>query len=258
MKYTFSTLPFMDKTAEDLKKICVKYGIDAVELREGENSLLDTEGLPVVDIASSICFIQYDKDMIQKGKKAIDLAKKLKANGVRVFLGNFARTYDAPKMPIDYNGIVQSLQELCDYSQVEIWVETHNEFATGKVLQKLISDASRGNLKIIWDIMHPIEDGEPPAETWEYIGKYIAHIHIKDGRKKADPLWHDFEYTPIGEGDLPIGEIVTILYKNNYSGYLSLEWENVWRDELKQYPDNADFIIGEFIKYMKNLKVIDI
>jgi len=254
LKLTFSTLPFMEKTFAELFEICSEFGIDAVELRETENCFSDSSAsLSVVDIASNVCLRHFDEKVISFGKRSIDLAKKLGAKGIRVFLGNFAQTYDAPKLPIDYDGIVLALRELCDYSEIEIWVETHNEFSTGEVLLKLINDVDRRNLKIIWDIIHPIEDGETPEETMNYIGDYISHVHIKDGRKKADPIWHDFEYTLLGEGDLPIADIVRMLLKNGYDGYFSLEWENVWREELKKYPSVPEFILGKYIEYMKNI-----
>ena len=90
----------------------------------------------------------------------------------------------------DYSGIIKALKEICDYANeknVEIWVETHNEFATGKVLKPLIEDVGKSNLKIIWDVIHPIEDGESIEETWSEVGKSIAHIHIKDGINRHDP-----------------------------------------------------------------------
>ena len=51
-------------------------------------------------------------------------------------------------------------------------------------------------------------------------------MHIKDGINRHDPLWHDFPYTRLGEGDLPLNELLDLLKNAGSDGYLSLEWES--------------------------------
>ena len=48
----------------------------------------------------------------------------------------------------------------CGSTEIEVGIETHNEYATGQSLRKLLDDVNRLNIKIIWEIIHPIEDGE--------------------------------------------------------------------------------------------------
>ena len=114
----------------------------------------------------------------------------------------------------------------------------------------LLDDIGRENVKVIWDIIHPIEDFEQPQQTWEYIGDRIAHVHIKDGKVSSNPLKHDYEYTDLGEGELPIKEILSLLKKENFDGYISLEWESPWRDELKKYDNEIEAVLKRFTDYI--------
>lgn len=255
MKLTFSTLICPGYSAEELNRICSKYSFSGVELRLGTDNKIDISGgVPIIDVASSFCLFGYDKTQLDEIKQVLSDMEKKNIGAIRIFLGNFRRRFDALARDIDYAGIVKMLQKMCDSTSAEIWVETHNEFATGLSLKKLMEDVSRKNIKIIWDIMHPIEDGEAPDKTIEYIGKYIAHVHIKDGKRHKDPIWHDFEYTPLDEGEVPINDIVKLLKKYGYDGYYSLEWENMWRDELKVLNWSVDEILSRYTEFMRKIE----
>lgn len=254
MLLAFSTLPCMDSSSKELKDICDKFGFSAAEVRVNEdNTFVCGNELNVSNLGSSICIKKYDKQQIEC---AVNLFKKAEAAGigaVRIFLGNFCRTYDAPKEPVVHSEIIQALREICDNTGIEVWIETHNEYATGRSLKKLLDDVGRDNIKIIWDIIHPIEDGEAPEDTISYLGGRIAHIHIKDGRKSEDKNQHDYIYTRLGEGELPIRKIVTLLIENGYDGYYSLEWESLWRDELKAIRITNEELFTEYVELMKSI-----
>lgn len=38
----------------------------------------------------------------------------------------------------------------------------------------------------------------------------------------------------IGEGDVPIDKAINLLIKDNYTGYISLEWVKRWFSELEE------------------------
>ena len=270
MKRAFSTVACMDADAPQIIEACYKYQMDGVEIRlDKDNSVLGKQskeeleelakvfrlaGITVVDLGSSICIKEYNEKHTLTMQRILECAEQLDAKGIRVFLGNFSSKVN-PNLPKpDYEGIVRQLKELCTVANVyntEVWVETHNEFATGKVLKQLISDVDCHNLKIIWDIMHPIEDGEGIKETWGYIGDRIAHVHIKDGFDRKDPVWHDYQYTCLGEGALPIGSIIKLLENEGYQGYYSLEWEAAWRGELAGYENSLDWVLKQYTDYLE-------
>ena len=131
-----------------------------------------------------------------------------------------------------------------------MWVETHNNYSTSDILFKILEDVGYENVKIIWDVMHPIERGEMPDVTSSVLKDKIAHVHIKDGIKKDDEDEIEYHYTKLGEGSIPIEEVMICLDKIGYEGYISLEWEDKWRSELKGMYDNQLELLGDFDKYL--------
>lgn len=256
MKLAFSTLPFMNFDAERLRIIAEKYGIDAVEVRTlKDNSFPHGKGLVISNLGSGITIKNYDEKQMEEAAQIFEAAHKNDIPAVRIFLGNFARRWDEPRQELDYEGIVRAVRELAKLELAQVWIETHNEFATGKSLRKLLDDINHPHVKVIWDIIHPIEDEELPQETVDLLQDDIVHVHIKDGIKHPDSMMHDYYYTRLGEGELPIVEIMKILSERGYSGYFSLEWENIWRAELwNSYPTGED-AVEAFVKYMKMLEV---
>lgn len=272
-KKCFSTVACMDADFETVIAACKKYHIAGVEVRLGNDGSVfgmteytdikrikdefEKSGIVITDLGSSVCLMGYDEQSVKDMQPVIDKAAEIGCRGVRVFLGNFAVRVNSDKPEPDYRGIVKALAEICDDAKkknVEIWVETHNEFATGKVLKRLLQDVNRENLKIIWDVIHPIEDGETIEETWAQIGKSIAHVHIKDGVNRHDPEWHDFQYTRLGEGELPLYELLDLLKNAGYDGYVSLEWESAWRPELQAFPQDLDYILKQYNDFLESYR----
>lgn len=270
MKRGFSTVACMDASPEEILAACGKYGMEGVEIRLGEdNSVLGTRddsriealgqkfreaGLAITNLGSSICIAGYDAGIMKSAAEAIAYARLLGARGVRVFLGRFpseeaAGTGYGQGEPA-YEGIVELLREMCALaaqSNVEIWIETHNEFSAGGKLKELLGQAGCDNLKVIWDIMHPIEAGEEIEDTWESLGDRIAHVHIKDGVDSGGKAGGEYRYTMLGEGALPVCGILDLLEKAGYEGYLSFEWESLWREELKGCENTLDWCCCPFM-----------
>ena len=253
---------------QDVVKHALDAKIDALEIRlHNGNRFFDLpmEEVPaaveylrkhnvhVVDLGTNLDLCYYDEGLIAEGKRCVDLAVMTQAKGIRVFLGTFIKRFSEESFH-NYQDVVKMLQALCTYGSekgIEIWVETHNAFSTGKVLKKVIEDVDCENLKVIWDVMHPYEFAETPGETLALLGERIAHVHIKDGDRKEDPDLLLCRYTKLGEGTVPVPEIVSLLEKAGYDGYYSLEWESEWRAEIKDTFASLPEILAHFNDYMK-------
>jgi sugar phosphate isomerase/epimerase len=269
LKLAFSTLSCEAWSASEMIAYCKQYDYTGLELREGQETfaslaiprdvrasiaeLFHQSGVVVTDIGSSICVKGVSEAETAKALAQLaaiaEMAEDFSAKGIRIFLGNFARRKDDPKVQLGYGRIVSFLQTACDFTlsrNLELWIETHNEFATGKVLNKLLQDVGRNNCKIIWDVIHPLEDGESPEETLSYIGDRCAHVHIKDGIPSGDPNDHDWKYTPIGSGAIPIGKIINLLMGIGFQGFFSLEWERKWRQELQLAGMEPEVVIPKY------------
>lgn len=249
MRLSFSTLPVQDKSGEELLKLCQRHSMKAEIRTARDGSFPFAEGLPVTNVGTGICLLGYDEAQLEKADCQLDLIKSRGILAARVFLGNFQMRYDAPKRPIDEDGMIRALRHFAK-SGVGIWIETHNEYATSKSLVPLLEKVGCENVGIIWDIAHPIEDGECVLETWQNLRDKIKQIHIKDAKPHPDPAFHDWYYTKLGEGELPICEVVECTQKDGYKGYYSLEWESAWRPEIKDTYSDADALLFDYKTFM--------
>jgi sugar phosphate isomerase/epimerase len=84
------------------------------------------------------------------------------------------------------------------------------------------------------------------------LGKKIKHVHLKDARPPRKPpapdhptaLWNP---VLVGEGKFPARDLVQILLKKQYAGFVSFEWEKRWHPEIPE-PEVA---LPHFIKWIR-------
>lgn len=75
---------------------------------------------------------------------------------------------------------------------------------------------------------------------------------MKDGVPFNDLKIHEWKYTPMGEGELPLEAIISALQASGYDGYYSLEWESKWRPELKGLQLELSAVLESYVKFMVN------
>lgn len=272
MKIAISTLPFKEWSAEDVIKTCVESKYDAIELRvdfhEWSNKSLPNShfeelakkvhdaGLVISDLGSSLTNVDsYKPEYIEDIKRLFEVSNILGAKGVRIMLGNVRKLASQPIKPLDVDGMYKWLVEadkIAGEMGQQTWIETHNEYASGKALNKLYKDLPElKNTKVIWDIIHPVEEDETVEQTMDYILDQTVHLHIKDGVSWNDPEQLNYKYTKVGEGDMPIQEIVEKMQKAGYDGYYSLEWESSWKAEIRDLNCDPE-VIGNFPAFMRS------
>lgn len=272
MKYKLaaSTLAFQGWTLEDAVKTCRDNGIEAMEIRMNfhpwsDLSLPDHEytkmyeylcenRLKVSDLGTGIRINHYDENGLKELERCSQIANLLHCTGLRIMLG-YKRVLWSETVPeVDFDGVVEWMiraDEILDRYHTEIWIETHNEFATGKILRELLNRHEFKHIRLLWDIMHPLEAGEAPEETLEFMGKDLVHVHIKDGMPWEDPDRSSWKYTRIGEGAVPIKAILDMITASGYDGYFSLEWESSWREELRGEGFEIGKMIGQYREFME-------
>ena len=270
MKTAISTLACAGWTLEKSLQVCKEYNIQALEIRMGlhlwsDLSLTDAEylgiydkivqaGMIVSDLGTSVVVCGDDDAALVEIERCAQIARLFGCTGLRIMLGNFYNRRSEPRKPIHYAGILSWLRKadaIMQQYNTQIWVETHNEFATGKALRKLLQDTGAKNIKLVWDIMHPLEARESLQESYNFMQPDIAHVHIKDGKPWSDTDMENYCYTPIGKGCVDIGSAVRILQSGGYSGYYSLEWEGVWRKEIQGPDFPPEQAIADFSNLMK-------
>ena len=268
MKTCFSTLCCLNATLQEVLQFAKENSFDAVEIRVGADgktlgglTIKDAEkikiaffgaGLSIPDVAISCSVTGRDKNQIEIAKYGIDFAECIGAKGVRIFVGEHPKRF-SEKVNNDIEGIKETLTLLADYAiekGVELWLETHSSFSTGKSMKELTDLINRPNVKIIWDLLHSVEYHETPKETVRQLGKKIVHIHLKDGKPNTDPDIIEYIHTDLSDGTIPLADMFCELEKIGYDGYYSLEWEGEWRENIRNlYPDKNDLFkkYNEFI-----------
>lgn len=268
MKLAISTLPFKTWPAEQTAQFCQECRYDALEIRMDFHAwsdsmlpnehytklgqMLRTHQLCVCGLGSGIVLTGYNEDALGMMRRQLEIAGILGAPGVRIMLGNIRRCVSDPEKAIHWEGLVRWLKAadaLAGSFNKQVWIETHNEFATGKALHGLFAQEQLPHTAVIWDLMHPLEQGEPIEQTLALLQGRIAHIHIKDGLPWNNPEKLIWKYTPLGEGTVPIGQAVRLLQQSGYNGYYSLEWESAWRKELLELDRDEECIKG-FVEFM--------
>ena len=110
---------------------------------------------------------------------------------------------------------------------------------TGK-LRALMDSYACDELAALWDMHHPFRDfNETPDTTIRNLGGYVKHVHLRDSDD-------DRSYNLIGEGTLPIRDMMNALSSIDYDGFISLEWKTEWIEDI---PDR-EIIFPHFLNYM--------
>ncbi len=139
--------------------------------------------------------------------------------------------------------IKKALHE-AEKSGIILLVETVGLYSDTEKLAKLLNSFASDNLAALWDLHYPYrEHGEKPETTVKNLGAYIRHIHMKDSDGENS-------YSLVGEGSLPIADIINALRSINYSEFISIEWDPEWDSDIY----DMDIIFPHFVSYMSRFE----
>jgi sugar phosphate isomerase/epimerase len=256
MKLAFSTLGCPDWEIDRILEMARSNGFEGVELRHYRGSLdlpkvlggfpggiaefrrrFTRAGVEICCLDTSIRLTDPEMS-ISEGERMIELAMGLGAPYLRVFGG------DVPEGESREDCFKRAADKLSRMGKKavqrgkRVLLETHDAFSSGAEVAELLELTNEEGTGVLWDLHHPYRQGESPAETAELIARRTYHTHVKDSK--------DGGYTPLGEGDVPLEELVKELHEAGYTGYLSLEWEKAWHPELAPgevaFPQAAKYL----------------
>ena len=123
---------------------------------------------------------------------------------------------------------------------VSILLKTSGIYADTARLRNMLDRFASDELGALWDVFHPYRDfGESTDATIKNLGYYIHHVHLRDSDEEGI-------YQLIGEGTMPIDDVMRALSSVNYDGFISLEWKPEWLDDLQ----DPEVIFPYFVNYM--------
>jgi sugar phosphate isomerase/epimerase len=251
VRVAFSTLAFPDATLASAVSLGRRWGYAGVELRLIDGELIDPSmsaadrarvmatvtaaGLPVVAVDSSIR-LTSDDDPGPQLRRFLELASDWEAPLVRVFGGPLAPAGPARQEQLRAAArVLASNAPLARRLGVAIGVETHDDFSASSVVAELLAlaDAEGADPKwvgAVWDSHHPYRMGERPADVYANLGRRILLAQVKDARRKPDGDW---QLVLLGEGEVPVIQILRLLMQGGYRNWISVEWEKRWHPEIE-------------------------
>jgi len=267
VKPSFSTLACPDWTMPQMISIASAAAYNGIELRfiENEDSLwklavfrgeklaatkraLSDHGLAICCVDTSCRFHFPDGNerarWLEEGTRMAHLAAELGAPGIRVFGDMIQAGADRASTR---TWIAESIRVLADSiasTGVEVWLETHGDFAGASETLAVLMEADGAGAGIVWDPANCfLEFKEPPGKGASILGASIRHMHIKD-------MVHSHNgWKPVltGEGTFPLSEVRAALCQIAYNGFVSFEWEKKWHPEI---PD-ASIALPHFARWFR-------
>jgi len=250
-RIAFSTLAFPDATLASAASLGRSWGYSGIELRLIDGELIDpsmpaadrthvkrtltASGLPVVAVDSSIRLT--DDDPGPELARFLELASDWEAPLVRVFGGALAAAQTERQKQLRAAArVLESSVPLAERLGVAIGVETHDAFSASSVVAELLAlvdpaAIDSGAVGAVWDSHHPHRMDETPAEVYANLGSRILLAQVKDARRKADGDW---QLVLLGEGEVPVRDILGRLAAGGYPHWISVEWEKRWHPEIEE------------------------
>jgi len=264
MKISFSTLACPEYSWSDIYSMAKDIGFNGIEIRGLGNDIFAVNAQPFSDnkitetiktlqrlnleipCLSSGCGLKYiekTEENLNEIAQYIELAQKLNTPYIRILA-------DREPMPIDEVDddavceVLKKAAQLAEGTNVTLLVETNGVYSDTKRLKKLIDKVNNSHVAVLWDVHHPYRyANEAPDEPIKNLGSLIKYVHVKD----SVMIDGNAAYRLMGEGDLPIDEMLTALRDFGYDGYISLEWVKRWAKHLS----DAGIVFPHFAHYMK-------
>jgi sugar phosphate isomerase/epimerase len=204
---------------------------------KGRELLLET-GLAVSNLLWAGGFTGSDDrsfvDAVDDAVDAIRLAAEIEAGCLIVYSGSAASHTTRHARRLFASALEELLPVAADY-KVDLALEImHTACAQPWTMVTNISDAlelldefNHPRLKLALDTFHMGRD-EALRTKLESIAGDIAVVHLADGR--GEPT-EDQQRCPLGEGDVPLGEIVAALTAAGYDGDYDVE---LFGEEIEQ------------------------
>jgi sugar phosphate isomerase/epimerase len=289
MRLAFSTLGCSGLALRDVAELARISGWTGLELRAAADEPVHTgltavqraaaraelQEIPVLCIASYVQVAAPGDSCVADALAHAQLAVDLGASAVRVFPGaptpgaptsGTGAPHSGPGAPHSGPGAPHSgpgatkasdadataIRHLKSIAArlpdgVEIWLETHDSHPRGTDVARVLGEVGDPRVRAIWDVLHPWRSGEPLTVTAAALHPYLAHVQVKDvaSAEERTPV-------PLGAGSVPLADVLALLRRQDYDGWLSLEWESKWHPAAGPLPEalalSRAYLTGERLR----------
>lgn len=266
MKLCFSTLACPKWTLEETIEAAVSYGVQGFDPRgigpeiditrlpafttgiEATRDLLRKHNLQVPCLNTSVTLVTPAQErwhmMLDECRRYATVARQLGSGYIRIFGGAVPKDMTREEACNLGRRHLQQVIKVCAGDGCLPLLETHDDWATSGQVMMLLNGFTPEEAGCLWDVEHPYRRGEAPQTTAQALRPYIRHTHFKDS------LYKDGKSIPrlLGEGDLPLKDIIAALRGIGYDQWVCLEAEKRWHPDTTPDPQVS---IPQFVAYMK-------
>ena len=129
---------------------------------------------------------------------------------------------------------------------VTLLIATTGAYADTARLRDLLNRFADDRLAALWDMHSTCVFGEDAEATITNLGAYVRHVHIHDFRREGSLFVPEL----VGEGALPMQELMNALRSVNYDGFISLQWNPDWIDGL----NDIEILLTHFASCMSRFE----
>ena len=262
MKLSFSTKGWHDNSFSTFLDIANDLHFEGIELHNIHNAFFQEKGgafydyaaaatvrnlferklsIPCIDSVCDLADPYTEKETLFELRKCLEIASNLKIPCVRV------KARDS----IDREGALRQVKRILERIlpeaedlKISLIIETTGLFCKTAELRDILEFFASDYLAALWNMAATyFGSDETPGKIIANLGAYVRHVHVNDGIRTD----HGVEHCLIGEGEVPIADMMLALRSVNYDGFFSLVWNPEWCEEL----DDMEIIFTQFVNYMK-------
>jgi sugar phosphate isomerase/epimerase len=245
MRLAFSTLGVPGVPLPDAARLAADAGFHGLELRAhpeepvhpGLSGSARAEvvrecraaGLEILAVAGYVRVAGPGEDapVLAEMTALLELARDLGAPYVRVFPGG--RTGHLEEADAIAVRRLSAVAGAAADMGVRVLLETHDSHPRGADAARVLEGVGRTSVGALWDVMHTWRGGEDPTETFARIAPFLGYVQVKDiaSVDETTPL-------PPGAGVLPLADVVDLLTRADWDGWLCWEYEKRWYPEIPE------------------------
>lgn len=252
MKISFFTNSLHRWPIEKSFEVASKFGYDGIEIWGGRphayapdmrpediqkiKDLSAKYNLPIVSFEPEMaCLLWRDQRWIDESmeyfRQCIDFCKAIGCPYMVMAALQCSYEYSTDE---DWAQFIKYMKELAAYSEsvdgVTMILETVTPWEGNILIRsddtvRALKEINSPKVKAMLDLAAPLTVGEPSSNYFDKLGKDVVHVHLVDCKKDVE------DHLILGDGELPVEEILSMLDSYGYDGYCSVELFDEYRTE---------------------------
>lgn len=252
MKISFFTNSLHRWPIEKSFEVASRFGYDGIEIWGGRphayapdmrpediqkiKDLSVKYNLPIVSFEPEMaCLLWRDQRWIDESmeyfRQCIDFCKAIGCPYMVMAALQCSYEYSTDE---DWAQFIKYMKELAAYSEsvdgVTMILETVTPWEGNILIRsddtvRALKEIDSPKVKAMLDLAAPLTVGEPSSNYFEKLGKDLVHVHLVDCKKDVE------DHLILGDGELPVEEVLSMLDSYGYDGYCSVELFDEYRTE---------------------------